>query len=243
MEPYLRRSRCSGNVWGFNTLVRRCLGVLGWIVFGLNLWWCFIIDILILRDSKGNVFILLMMLRSQSSLFGDLQLSWIDRYFENKDCNIQILKYPITHPVAMENEDSLWSTWNSYKSLWVDGAHMKQVVDGTHASPQVEQYENNLNECLWLSIFSGGWLVGKAHMLHMLIDLEEKCFNHLLYQRLAVWWVGWETLDTLATWLKRMWIVNDWNFAGSPGAFTSVQYDYVLIVLYTNNCIDISRYK
>lgn len=131
----------------------------------------------------------------------------------------------------MENEDSLWSTWKSWESLWVDGAHMKQVVDGTHASPQVEQYENNLNECLWLS---REWLVGKAHML---IDLEEKCFSPFkLYQRLAVWWVGWAFFYTLATWLKR--IVNDWNFAGSPGAFTSA-YDYVLIVLYTNNCIEI----
>jgi len=71
-------------------------------------------------------------------------------------------------------------------------------------SLQVEQYENNLNECLWLSIFLGGMASGDMlHMLHMLIVLEEKCFNHLSYikgwHRLAAWWVGWETLDTLAT--------------------------------------------
>ena len=119
MDQYLQRSRCFGNVWGFNTLVRRCLGVCFWAKLMMvfyhrytdterfqrkcihsSSWWCCGVNPL------------------YSATFN---LSWIDRYFENKDCNIQILEYPTSHPVAMENEDSLWSTWKSWESLWVDG--------------------------------------------------------------------------------------------------------------------------
>ena len=65
----------------------------------------------------------------------------------------------------MDNEDSLWSTAKILGvtlSGWMHSIMMKQVVDGTHASRQVEQYENNLNECLWLSNFFGGMASGEC---------------------------------------------------------------------------------
>ena len=152
-------------------------------------------DILILRDSKGNVFILDLDDVAELILFIRRPSIWIDRYLENKDCNIQILRYPTTTPSSNGQRRFFVihvKILGATLSGWMHSIMMKQVVDGKHVSLQVEQYENNLNECLWLSIFLGGWLVGKAHMLHMLIDLEEKCFSPFkLYQRLAVWWVGW----------------------------------------------------
>lgn len=112
MEPYLRRFRCFGNVWGFNTLVRRCLGVLGWIVFGLRLMMLFYhwyTDSLILRDSKGNVFILdlddvaelILFIRRPSichELIGILK---------TKTATYRSWNILPPDPVAMENEDSL----------------------------------------------------------------------------------------------------------------------------------------
>lgn len=47
---------------------------------------------------------------------------------------------------------------------------MKQVVDGKHVSPQVEQYENNLNECLWLSIFVGGMASGESTYAYICLE-------------------------------------------------------------------------
>ena len=54
-------------------------------------------------------------------------------------------------------------------------------------SPQVEQYENNLNECLWLSIFWGGMASGGKHICCIgSLTLRRSVFHHLSYIK------GWQ---------------------------------------------------